>query len=45
MFFNSGDVREEFIVDKHYVDLACNRPTSLFRVAVNCHEVIWSSYI
>ena len=38
MFFNNGDVREEFVADDHYVVPARNRPAPSFRVVVDCHE-------
>ena len=38
MFFNNGDVREEFAADDHYVGPARNRPAPSFRVGVDCHE-------
>jgi hypothetical protein len=38
MFFNNGDVREEFAADDHYVGHVCSRPLLSFCVAINCYE-------
>ena len=38
MFFDNGDIREEFAADDHYVGPARNRPAPSFRVAVDCYE-------
>ena len=38
MFFDDGDVCEEFAMDEHYVGHVCNRPTLSFCVGVDCHE-------
>ena len=38
MFFDNGEVHEEFAMDEHYVGLARNRPVSLFRGGAVCHE-------
>ena len=38
MFFNNGDVREEFAADDHYVGLAHNRPAPSFCVVVDCYK-------
>ena len=38
MFFDNGDIREEFATDDHYVGPARNRPTPSFRVAIDCYE-------
>ena len=38
MFFNNGDIREEFAMDEHYVGPARNRTAPSFRVSVDCHE-------
>ena len=38
IFFSNGDVREEFVVDDHYVGPAHYRLASSFYVAGDCHE-------
>lgn len=38
MFFTNRDICEEFIADKHYACLACNRPSPLFRQVVDCYK-------
>ena len=38
MFFNNGEVCEEFAIDKDYVGHARNHPAPSFRVGVDCHK-------
>ena len=38
MLFSSGDIREEFAKNEHYVGPACNRPAPSFRMDVDYHE-------
>ena len=35
MFFDNGDVRKEFAMDKHYIDPVHNRLVPSFRVGVD----------